>query len=175
MGKTIIISNRLPVQLQIDGDTITAIPSVGGLATGMKSVHSGGDSLWIGWSGLTDEEIPEGLAPKIDKALKEHGSSKVNLTEADVDGFYYGFSNRTIWPLFHYFMEYTEFELDSWNTYVAVDQKFANAILEKSDDDDTIWAMTAFVLKLHGMATEQYKDLVESAKHSSHDHAHDHP
>lgn len=44
-----------------------------------------------------------------------------------------------------------------------------------SHDDDTIWAMTAFVLKLHGMATEQYKDLVESAKHSSHDHTHDHP
>ena len=80
MGKTIIISNRLPVQLQIENGEITAIPSVGGLATGMKSVHSGGDSLWIGWSGLTDEEIPEKLAPRIDKALAEHGSSKVNLT-----------------------------------------------------------------------------------------------
>ncbi len=139
MGKTIIISNRLPVQLQIEDNNITAIPSVGGLATGMKSVHSGGDSLWIGWSGLADEEIPEGLSPKIDKALKKYASSKVNLTEDDVDGFYYGFSNRTIWPLFHYFMEYTEFELDNWNTYVAVNQKFADAILEKSEDDDTIW------------------------------------
>jgi mono/diheme cytochrome c family protein len=44
-----------------------------------------------------------------------------------------------------------------------------------SHDDDTIWAMTAFVLKLNGMTAEQYKDLVESTKHSSHDHAHDHP
>lgn len=44
-----------------------------------------------------------------------------------------------------------------------------------SHDDDTIWAMTAFVLKLNGMTVEQYKDLVESAKHSSHDHAHDRP
>lgn len=155
MGKTIIISNRLPVQLQIDGDTITAIPSVGGLATGMKSVHSGGDSLWIGWSGLTDEEIPEGLAPKIDKALKEHGSSKVNLTESDVDGFYYGFSNRTIWPLFHYFMEYTEFELDSWNTYVAVNQKFADAILEKSGNDDTIWVHDYQLMLVPQMVRQQ--------------------
>lgn len=155
MGKTIIISNRLPVQLQIDGDTITAIPSVGGLATGMKSVHSGGDSLWIGWSGLTDEEIPEGLAPKIDKALKEHGSSKVNLTESDVDGFYFGFSNRTIWPLFHYFMEYTEFELDSWNTYVAVNQKFADAILEKSGNDDTIWVHDYQLMLVPQMVRQQ--------------------
>ncbi|MEE9362123.1 MAG: bifunctional alpha,alpha-trehalose-phosphate synthase (UDP-forming)/trehalose-phosphatase [Cellulophaga sp.] len=139
MGKTIIISNRLPVQLQITNETITAIPSVGGLATGMKSVHSGGDSLWIGWSGLTDEEISESIAPKIDIALASHGSSKVNLNAKEVEGFYFGFSNRTIWPLFHYFLEYAEFELENWNTYKAVNQKFADAILEKAEEDDTIW------------------------------------
>ncbi len=139
MGKTIIISNRLPVQLQISNGSITAIPSVGGLATGMKSVHSGGDSLWIGWSGLTDEEIPKALSKDIDRALAEHGSSKVGLTAEEVEGFYYGFSNRTVWPLFHYFLEYSEFELDSWNTYRSVNQKFADAILEKAGEDDTIW------------------------------------
>ncbi len=139
MGKTIIISNRLPVQLQIHNNDITAIPSVGGLATGMKSVHSGSDSLWIGWSGLTDEEIPEGIAPKIDAALAEHNCSKVNLTAYEEEGFYYGFSNRTIWPLFHYFLEYSEFELENWNTYKAVNQKFADAIIEKANENDTIW------------------------------------
>lgn len=139
MSKTIIISNRLPVQLQIDNRKITATPSVGGLATGMKSVHSGGDSLWIGWSGLTNDEIPDGLAPEIDKVLAQHGSSKVNLTTEEVDGFYYGFSNRTIWPLFHYFMEYAEFEIDSWEIYKSVNQKFADAILEKAGDEDVIW------------------------------------
>ena len=139
MGKTIIISNRLPVQLQISNGSITAIPSVGGLATGMKSVHSGGDSLWIGWSGLTDEDIPKELEADIDKALAKHGSSKVTLSEAEVEGFYFGFSNRTIWPLFHYFLEYSEFELDSWNTYKTVNQKFADAILDKAEDDDVIW------------------------------------
>ncbi|MGB5227639.1 MAG: trehalose-6-phosphate synthase, partial [Eudoraea sp.] len=132
MSKTIIISNRLPVQLEIGNGSINAIPSVGGLATGMKSVHSGGDSLWIGWSGLTDEEIPKELTDKIDKALAEHGSSKVSLNEEEVNGFYFGFSNRTIWPLFHYFLEYAEFELDSWLTYKSVNQKFADAILEKA-------------------------------------------
>ncbi|WP_422079625.1 bifunctional alpha,alpha-trehalose-phosphate synthase (UDP-forming)/trehalose-phosphatase [Ulvibacterium sp.] len=139
MGKTIIISNRLPVQLQISNGSITAIPSVGGLATGMKSVHSGGDSLWIGWSGLTDEEIPDELAPKIDEALAQHGSSKVKLTKKEVDGFYFGFSNRTIWPLFHYFLEYSEFELDYWNVYKDVNQKFADTILKNAGDEDTIW------------------------------------
>ncbi|MGB5436201.1 MAG: bifunctional alpha,alpha-trehalose-phosphate synthase (UDP-forming)/trehalose-phosphatase [Maribacter sp.] len=159
MGKTIIISNRLPVQLQISNETITAIPSVGGLATGMKSVHSGGDSLWIGWSGLTDEEIPKKMAPKIDQALAEHGSSKVNLNEAEVDGFYYGFSNRTIWPLFHYFLEYSEFELESWNVYKAVNQKFADAILEKSDDDDTIWVHDYQLMLVPQMVREKRPNI----------------
>ncbi len=139
MGKTIIISNRLPVQLQISEGGIVATPSVGGLATGMKSIHSSGDSLWIGWSGLTDEDIPKKLDKEIDKALTKHNCLKVGLSQKEMEGFYFGFSNRTIWPLFHYFLEYTEFELSFWNTYKSVNQKFADAIIENSDDNDIIW------------------------------------
>jgi len=139
MSKTIIISNRLPVQLQISNGGITATPSVGGLATGMKSVHSGGESLWIGWSGLTDEDIPKKLMGEIDKALAVHGCSKVKLNQNDIEGYYFGFSNRTVWPLFHYFLEYSEFEFDFWESYKKVNQKFADAILEKAGDDDMIW------------------------------------
>lgn len=159
MDKTIIISNRLPVQLQIDNGGITAIPSVGGLATGMKSVHTGGDSLWIGWSGLTDEEIPDGLAPEIDKALAKHGSSKVNLTAEEVDGFYYGFSNRTIWPLFHYFLEYSEFELESWDTYKSVNQKFADAILKEAGENDTIWVHDYQLMLVPQMVREKRPNI----------------
>ncbi|MDV7138494.1 bifunctional alpha,alpha-trehalose-phosphate synthase (UDP-forming)/trehalose-phosphatase [Maribacter sp. TH_r10] len=159
MGKTIIISNRLPVQLQISNGSISAIPSVGGLATGMKSVHSGSDSIWIGWSGLTDEDIPKELAPQIDKALAEHGSSKVNLTSDEVDGFYFGFSNRTIWPLFHYFLEYSEFELESWNVYKAVNQKFADAILEKAEDDDTVWVHDYQLMLVPQMVREKRPNI----------------
>jgi len=159
VSKTIIISNRLPVQLEIGNGSINAIPSVGGLATGMKSVHSGGDSLWIGWSGLTDEEIPKELTAKIDKALAEHGSSKVSLNEEEVNGFYFGFSNRTIWPLFHYFLEYAEFELDSWLTYKAVNQKFANAILEKAGEDDTIWIHDYQLMLVPKMVREKRPNL----------------
>ncbi|AIY14959.1 bifunctional alpha,alpha-trehalose-phosphate synthase (UDP-forming)/trehalose-phosphatase [Cellulophaga baltica] len=159
MGKTIIISNRLPIQLQIHNGGITAIPSVGGLATGMKSVHSGGDSLWIGWSGLTDEEIPENLVGDIDDALSKHGSSKVNLSQQEVDGFYYGFSNRTVWPLFHYFLEYSEFEIESWDTYKKVNQKFADAIVAKADVDDTIWVHDYQLMLVPQMVREKLPNI----------------
>lgn len=158
MGKTIIISNRLPVQLQISNGTINAIPSVGGLATGMKSVHSGSESLWIGWSGLTDEETPPELEDDIDKALAKNGCAKVKLNAEEIDGFYFGFSNRTVWPLFHYFLEYSEFELDFWNTYKAVNQKFADAIIEKTNEDDTIWVHDYQLMLVPQMVREKRPD-----------------
>ena len=155
MNKTIIISNRLPVQLQISDGGLSAIPSVGGLATGMKSVHQGGQGLWIGWSGLAKEEIPKALEPKIDEALSAHGCKKVSLSKKEINGFYFGFSNRTIWPLFHYFMEYTEFELKFWETYRAVNQKFADAIIQNSDDDDIIWVHDYQLLLVPQMIKEK--------------------
>jgi trehalose 6-phosphate synthase/phosphatase len=69
MSKNIIVSNRLPVQINIKNDLLEVIPSVGGLATGMKSVHADGDGIWIGWSGLEDNIITRKKQEKIDEAL----------------------------------------------------------------------------------------------------------
>ncbi len=139
MSKTIIISNRLPLQLQIHDNTIETTPSVGGLATGMKSVHTDSESIWIGWSGLTEEEFNLELKNQVTTALQKHQCIGVPLTENDVEGFYYGFSNNTLWPLFHYFMEYTEFEKSTWETYKSVNQKFADVVLQNIEDGDTVW------------------------------------
>ncbi|WP_299432285.1 bifunctional alpha,alpha-trehalose-phosphate synthase (UDP-forming)/trehalose-phosphatase [uncultured Maribacter sp.] len=160
MGKTIIISNRLPVQLQISEGGIVATPSVGGLATGMKSIHNSGESLWIGWSGLTDEETPEELNGAINNALEKHNCSKVNLSQEEMEGYYFGFSNRTIWPLFHYFMEYTEFELSFWESYKSVNQKFADTILENSDEDDIIWVHDYQLMLVPQMIKEKRPNAV---------------
>ncbi|UZO79994.1 bifunctional alpha,alpha-trehalose-phosphate synthase (UDP-forming)/trehalose-phosphatase [Aquimarina sp. ERC-38] len=139
MSKTIIISNRLPLQLKIDNDSIEATPSVGGLATGMKSVHSDSDGIWIGWSGLTEDCLTPQLHKKVNQTLKEHQCSGVALSQEELDGYYFGFSNDTLWPLFHYFMEYTRFERDTWEMYQKVNQKFADKVIETYKDGDTIW------------------------------------
>ena len=67
MSKLIIVSNRLPLQISINDNKLEVTPSVGGLATGMKSVHEAYKSQWVGWSGLTDEQIPEGLKKEVGK------------------------------------------------------------------------------------------------------------
>lgn len=139
MGKTIIISNRLPLQINISENDLEVSPSVGGLATGLKSFHQEGDSIWIGWTGLASEEIPENLKPKVLEKAKSQGCIPVDLTSEEIEKFYYGFSNRTIWPLFHYFMEYTEFDAEHWEAYKQVNQKYADAVIEKLEDGDTVW------------------------------------
>ena len=96
MGKTIIISNRLPLQINISENKLEVSPSVGGLATGLKSFHEEGDSIWIGWTGLAAEEIPEALQSEVTEKAKKEGCIAVSLTSAEIENFYYGFSNRTI-------------------------------------------------------------------------------
>lgn len=139
MNKTIIISNRLPLQIKLNNDILEVKPSVGGLATGLKSVHEEGNSLWIGWSGLTEEELNDKQSKEVKALVKKEKCDTVSLNQNDLENFYYGFSNRTLWPLFHYFMEYTEFENDYWESYKTVNQKFADVALEHIEDGDTVW------------------------------------
>ncbi|HSP40843.1 MAG TPA: bifunctional alpha,alpha-trehalose-phosphate synthase (UDP-forming)/trehalose-phosphatase [Gillisia sp.] len=155
MSKTIILSNRLPLQINIDNEKLEVTPSVGGLATGLKSFHKDGDSVWIGWSGLTLEEIPKNLIDKVKSEARKQACIAVNLTEGEMDGFYYGFSNRSIWPLFHYFMEYTEWDADQWKVYKEVNQKYADVVVEHYEDGDNIWVHDYQLLLVPNMIREQ--------------------
>jgi len=154
-NKTIIVSNRLPLQISIDNNSIEVTPSVGGLATGLKSVHSEGDGVWIGWSGITDEELDPELKPKVDEKVEAAQCRSVNLTEDDITNFYLGFSNRTLWPLFHYFLEYTEFETEYWESYKRVNEKFAKVVLKEINDGDTVWVHDYQLLLLPQLIKEK--------------------
>lgn len=160
MSKTIILSNRLPLQINIENNELNVTPSVGGLATGLKSFHRDGDSIWIGWSGLTKEEIPDNLLDDVNKEARKEACIAVNFTNAEIDGFYYGFSNRSIWPLFHYFMEYTEWEADQWDTYKRVNQKYANAVVENYKEGDTIWVHDYQLLLVPNMIREKEPNAI---------------
>lgn len=139
MNKTIIVSNRLPLQVKLEDSKLDIKPSIGGLATGMKSVHAEGNGIWVGWSGLTQDQLTPELEEEVKTAVTKEKCVTVPLTTEDVDNFYLGFSNKTLWPLFHYFMEYTTFERSEWESYKEVNQKFADVILENVNDGDTVW------------------------------------
>lgn len=159
MNKTIIVSNRLPLQISINDNELEVTPSVGGLATGMKSVHAEGNGLWVGWSGITDEDLNETIAAEVDLKIKQAKCSAVRLNEADVTDFYLGFSNRTLWPLFHYFTEYTEFKDKHWEAYKRVNQKFADAVLDTIEDGDTVWVHDYQLLLLPALIKEKKPEV----------------
>jgi trehalose 6-phosphate synthase/phosphatase len=138
-SKTIIVSNRLPLQISKESDGFKVVPSVGGLATGMKSVHAEGNGIWIGWSGITENELKGRLKGEIEAKIKAEKCVSVHLTEEDINQYYLGFSNKAIWPLFHYFMEFTAFEQYEWEAYVKANQKFADEVLKQLNDGDTVW------------------------------------
>ncbi|MCQ0111272.1 trehalose 6-phosphate synthase/phosphatase [Zhouia amylolytica] len=139
MNKTIIVSNRLPLQVKLENNKLDIKPSVGGLATGMKSVHADGNGIWIGWSGITDEELTPELSKDVQTAVSKEKCVSVPLNQQDVEDFYFGFSNKALWPLFHYFLEYAEFDKNQWESYKEVNQKFADVVLANVEDGDTVW------------------------------------
>ncbi len=139
MQRLIIVSNRLPVNVETTGDEIEIIQSVGGLATGMSSVSESYDNLWIGWSGLTIGEVNKKTEEKVERKLKAMNYMPLHLSAEDLDGFYFGFSNKTIWPLFHYFTQYVHYDDQEWETYRRVNQQYADKILETATDDDLVW------------------------------------
>ena len=104
MENLIIVSNRLPIQVNFENSKLNITPSVGGLATGLSSIHPKDNSLWVGWIGIEEEEIPcdEVKDELMEKVISKH-CIPVSLTQEEVAHYYHGFSNRIIWPLFHNF------------------------------------------------------------------------
>ena len=139
MPKNIIVSNRLPVQAQKGGDSWSFTSTSGGLATGMKSVHQEGNSLWVGWPGISSDFLDKESKNKITQNLAKNQYHPVFLNEDELDNFYFGFSNKCLWPLFHYFIEYHQFDNKQWEYYIQVNQKFANSVLEVITGGEIIW------------------------------------
>jgi trehalose 6-phosphate synthase/phosphatase len=158
MPKIIIASNRLPAEFRISENRIHAKPSVGGLATGLKSVHSSSDSLWIGWSGLTAEETA-GFEKELESKAAHERCATVSLTASEVADYYFGFSNKSLWPLFHYFIEYTRYDQAQWEAYRQVNRKFADVILSHAGSGDIIWVHDYQLLLVPQLLREARPDL----------------
>lgn len=140
MSKMIFVSNRLPVTIGKEEGELTFHKSIGGLATGLKSYHERSDALWIGWTGIPDEALTDEEKLRIGTTLKEsYKCVPVHLTEEEIEKYYYGFSNHTLWPLFHYFSNYASHEAAHWEAYQAVNFKFYESVRSIINEGDTIW------------------------------------
>lgn len=143
--RIVIVSNRLPFTVQQTEQEIQFNESVGGVATGLRALLSSAQTLpsneseylWVGWPGST---INDSIRDQVRaKALAEFSCCPVFLSEQDLENFYQGFCNETIWPLFHYFPSYARYDEACWEQYRKVNESFSATLLEAIRPDDTVW------------------------------------
>ncbi len=136
--RLIVVSNRLPIVISKENDQWGIQPGSGGLITALTPILKENKSLWVGWPGTG------GKAP-IRKLLDQFGSEQgyklvgIPLSQQEIERYYWGFSNGTLWPLLHDLLGYCKFNLEDWQTYVAVNKKFARAIKKLNRENDIIW------------------------------------
>lgn len=162
--RTLIVSNRLPFSLEVREKSLKFHQSAGGLVSGLSSyldsmratAAAGGASpeyLWIGWPGAS---VPEQWRTNlIERSLAEQHAYPVFVTEAAMEKFYQGFCNRTIWPLFHYFPAYANYDEDAWRGYHAVNRTFCDAVMEVARQNDIIWVHDYHLMLLPQMLRER--------------------
>lgn len=153
MSKTLIISNRLPVRIIEENNRYTLIPSEGGLATGLASVHKNEETIWIGWPGI---DIPEERQPEVRQLLAELKLVPVFLSTEEINFYYEGFSNEILWPVFHYLVTYARFEQAYWDCYLSVNEKYAAICAPYINEEDKIWVHDYQLLCLPGLLRSNF-------------------
>ncbi len=151
-----MVSNRLPFSVRRSEQGVELVASAGGLVSALsgylerrKLEQPEVEFIWAGWSGaeLSAEETEQLRAA----ALEKHGAYPLSLDAADMDGFYHGFCNGTLWPLFHYFPSYATYEEQDWETYRRVNQKFCDELAALVQPGDEIWVHDYQLLLLPGL------------------------
>ena len=129
----VVVANRMPVDITVGPDgEISWERSPGGLVTALSPVMRQNDGAWVGWSGKPglEHEPFDGDGMRL---------WPVALSEQEIADYYEGFSNATLWPLYHDVIVAPEYHRQWWNAYVAVNRRFAAAAAEAAAEGGTVW------------------------------------
>jgi len=133
-----VVSNRLPLAVSRGKTGLKISRSSGGLVSALEPVRESRPLLWMG-------ALPPMKLSSSEKALllkrlkKDHSAIPLELSAAQWNSHYGGFSNSALWPLFHYFPQHCSFQEAHWKAYTEVNRRFAAHVLKKSRPGDMIW------------------------------------
>lgn len=142
MGRLIIISNRLPFSVDKDGDELVVRQSSGGLVSAIKSYfekesNDFSERIWVGSMDASEEDWNQAQASG--QLPEDFGIEAIFPDNSAYKNFYNGFSNSTLWPLFHYFPSLVEYKKEYFDDYWKVNQLFADRIAAIYKEGDVIW------------------------------------
>ena len=135
----VVVANRLPVDRVVEADgSVGWRRSPGGLVTALEPVMRAHDGAWIGWPGGTEDSPASETTwdPFVEDGMT---LVPVALTGTEVEEFYEGFSNGTLWPLYHDLVAKPEFHREWWDAYVTVNERFARRAAEIAAEGAAVW------------------------------------
>lgn len=144
MSRLIVISNRV----KKPGSGTEA----GGLAVALAAALRESRGIWVGWSGETTEQFTGQIAFNDDGGVK---TATIDLEEQDVDEYYNGYANKTLWPLFHFRIDLAEYARDFEGGYNRVNERFADTASPLIEPDDTIWVHDYHMIPLGKMLRDR--------------------
>ena len=150
----VVVSNRLPVDRRIGADgEVTWATSPGGLVTALEPMMRQEEGVWIGWAGVADEHIEPFEIGRIDMIA-------VPLSAEEIELYYEGFSNDTLWPLYHDVIAPPGYHREWWDAYVEVNRRFAEASAAASAHGAVVWVHDYQLQLVPAMLRELRPDLV---------------
>jgi trehalose 6-phosphate synthase len=147
MSRLIVISNRVSVP-----KAAGAAGAQGGLAVALNSALREHRGIWFGWSGQETEEFTGHLNMQRNAGVT---TATIDLEPQDIDEYYNGYANRTLWPLFHYRIDLTEYDRSFGESYERVNARFADSVLPLIEPDDLVWVHDYHLLPLGSMLRQK--------------------
>ncbi len=138
MSRLIVISNRVSAPSAQGG-------AQGGLAVAFQAALREFKGIWFGWSGERTDEFTGNINFQRNEGVT---TATVDLEEQDIDEYYNGYANRTLWPLFHYRIDLAEFERGFADGYQRVNERFADTVRPLIEGDDVIWVQDYHMIPL---------------------------
>jgi len=150
MARVLIVSNRLPVTVSVVEGRPEVTPSTGGLATGLMGPHERSKGLWFGWPGDLSQ-LTESDRATVHAQMADLRTVPIEISSAEFDGYYTGMANGVLWPLFHYLIDRIPYQQQEWESYRAVNQRFAEAVAKQYREGDLIWVQDYQLMLLPSM------------------------
>ena len=144
MSRLIVISNRVQAPSPEESG------AQGGLAVALTAALREHDGIWFGWSGEAGDSR--------EMRFRTYGgvtSGTIDLSEQDIEEYYDGYANRSLWPLFHYRLGLTEFERDFQGGYERVNRAFGEVISPYVEPDDLVWVHDYHMIPLGWVLRQQ--------------------
>jgi trehalose 6-phosphate synthase len=146
MPRLLAISNR--VQTEAEGQNANR----GGLAVALASALRESGGIWFGWSGEQTDEFTGQLTFRRAAGV---ATATIDLEAQDVEEYYNGFANRTLWPLFHYRLDLTEIARDFAGGYARVNHRFGETLAPLIEADDLLWVHDYHLMPLGSLLRER--------------------